>query len=193
MEENKDMEQQIDNQQEQENKDVDKQELTAEEQLQQMRVEMAKLKKQQEKAASEAADYKKQLRAKQSADEIALQEKAEKEAERDAQFEQLLKENKVNKLEKNFLALGYPEEKANKAAIAQYEGDTDTLFKIQLEMQQALVKQKEAEWLKSRPEVSIGAGNEKTTVTREQFEKMGYSQQVAFKQKYPQTYKSYTE
>ncbi len=167
--------------------------LSVEEQLQQMRVENAKLKKLQEKAASEAAEYKKQLRAKQSADEIALQEKAEKEAERDEQFKQLLKENEVNKLEKNFLALGYPEDKANLAAIAQYDGDTDTLFKIQSEMQQALVKQKEAEWLKSRPEVSTGAGDEKPAITREQFEKLGYSARVEFKRKYPQTYKAYTK
>ena len=54
--------------------------LSAEEQLQQMRVEMAKMKKSLDKATGEAADYKKQLRARQSEDEIRLQEKAEKEA-----------------------------------------------------------------------------------------------------------------
>ena len=72
--------------------------LSAEEQLQQMRVEMAKMKKSLDKATGEAADYKKQLRAKQSEDEIRLQEKAEKEAERQEQFDKLLKENTVNKL-----------------------------------------------------------------------------------------------
>ena len=158
-----------------------------------MRVEMAKMKKSLDKATGEAADYKKQLRAKQSEDEIRLQEKAEKEAERQEQFEKLLKENTVNKLSKNFLKLGYPEDKAEEAANAQYEGDTETLFCIQSEVQASLIKQKEAEWLKSRPPVATGVGDEKTTVTKEQFNKMGYSERVEFKQKYPETYKSYTE
>ena len=69
-----------------------------------------------------------------------------------------MKENTVNKLSKNFLKLGYPEDKAEEAAIAQYEGDTGTLFRIQSEIQQSLIKQKEAEWVKSRPEVNTGAG-----------------------------------
>ena len=133
--------------------------LSAEEQLQQMRVEMAKMKKSLDKATGEAADYKKQLRARQSEDEIRLQEKAEKEAERQEQFDKLLKENTVNKLSKNFLKLGYPEDKAEEAANAQYDGDTETLFRIQSEVQASLIKQKEAEWLKSRPPVTTGAGD----------------------------------
>ena len=74
------------------------------------------------------------------------------------QIENLLKENTVNKLSKNFLKLGYPEDKAEEAATAQYEGDTETLFRIQSEVQADLIKQKEAEWLKNRPEVNTGAG-----------------------------------
>ena len=87
------------------------------------------------------------------------QEKAEKEVERQEQFDKLLKENTVNKLSKNFLKLGYPEDKAEEAANAQYDGDTETLFRIQSEVQESLIKQKEAEWLKSRPPVATGAGD----------------------------------
>lgn len=167
--------------------------LSVEEQLQQALVENEKLKRAQEKAASDAADWKKKYNATLTDAQKAAQEKAEKEAERQEQFEQLLKENTVNKLSKNFLKLGYPEDKAEEAANAQYDGDTETLFRIQSEMQESLIKQKEAEWLKSRPVVTTGAGDEKTTVTKEQFNKMGYAKRVEFKQKYPETYKSYTE
>lgn len=167
--------------------------LSAEEQLQQALVEIEKLKRAQEKAASDAADWKKKYNATLTDAQKAAQEKAEKEAERQEQFDKLLKENTVNKLSKNFLKLGYPEDKAEEAANAQYDGDTETLFRIQSEVQESLIKQKEAEWLKSRPVVTTGAGDEKTTVTREQFNKMGYSKRVEFKQKYPETYKSYTE
>ena len=162
--------------------------LSAEEQIQALMLENAKLKKLQEKAASEAADYKKKYNATLTDAQKAAQQKAEKEAERQEQFDKLLKENTVNKLSKNFLKLGYPEDKAEEAANAQYDGDTETLFRIQSEVQESLIKQKEAEWLKSRPPVTTGAGDEKTTVTREQFNKMGYSKRVEFKQKYPETY-----
>ena len=137
----------------------DEPELTTEEQLQQMRIENEKLKRAQEKAATDAADWKKKYNATLSDTQRLSQEKAEKEAEREEKFNQLLKENKVNKLEKNFLALGYPEDKATQAAVAQYDGDTDTLFKIQAEMQQAAVKKAEADWLKNRPPVNTGAGD----------------------------------
>lgn len=130
-----------------------------EEQLQALRVENAKLRKATDKATSEASSYKKQLREKQTVDEIAMQEKAEKEAARQEAYEQLLRENKINKLEKKFVVLGYTEEQANKAATATYDGDTDTLFRIQTEFNDALVKAKEAEWLKSRPQVQSGVGS----------------------------------
>jgi len=168
-------------------------ELSEAEQMQQMRVEMAKLKKAQEKAASEAADYKKKYNATLSESEQKKQEEAEKQAERDEEFEKLKKENTVTKYEKNYLTLGYPQELATKAANAQYDNDTDALFKIQSDFQSILKKNMEAEWLKSRPVPMVGAGEEKTTVTKEQFSKMGYAKRVEFKQKYPETYKSYIE
>lgn len=167
--------------------------LSVEEQLQQALVENEKLKRAQEKAASDAADWKKKYNATLTDAQKAAQEKAEKEAERQEQFDRLLKENTVNKLAKNFLKLGYPEDKAEEAANAQYDGDTETLFRIQSEIQQSLVKQAEAEWIKNRPPVATGAGDEKTAVTKEQFNKMGYAQRVEFKRKYPETYKSFIE
>ena len=167
------------------------QELSVEEQLQQLRLENARLKRATDRATSEAANFKKQLREKQTTDEIAAQEKADREAEREEQFNALLRENKITKLEKQFLALGYNAENATKAATAQYDGDMDTLFKIQSEVQASMIRAKEAEWIKNRPEVNAGAGGEKTSVTKEQFDKMGYKEIVEFKNKYPETYKKY--
>lgn len=123
-----------------------------------LKVQLAKMKKAMDKATSDTAKYKKQLREKQTAEEAALQEKAEKEAEREEAFQKLLKENTVTKYEKNFVALGYSEELATKAANAQYDGDTEELFKIQQDFQSALLRQKEAEWAKSRPNPQAGNG-----------------------------------
>lgn len=163
-----------------------------EEQLQALMLENAKLKRATDKATSEASNFKKQLREKQSADEIALQEKAEREAQREEQFNALLRENQINKMEKNFIALGYSLEQATKAATAQVDGDTDSLFKIQSEVQQSLIKAQKAEWLKSVPAINAGVGDEKPPITKEQFDKLGYSEECEFKRKYPETYKLYT-
>lgn len=147
---------------EQENEKPSGDDASLAEQVAQLRVENAKIKKAMDRATSEAANYKKKLREKQSAEEIALQEKAEKEAEREEAYQMLLKENTVTKYEKNFLALGYSEELAAKAANAQYDGDTEELFKIQQDFQTALLKQKEAEWAKSRPNPQAGNGEGNT-------------------------------
>lgn len=130
-----------------------------EEQLQQMRIENAKLKKAQEDAATDASNWKKKYNATLSDAEKLAQEKADKEAEKDAELAKLRKDSAVSKYEKNFLTLGYSQELAKKAAEAQFEGDTDTLFLVQSQAQEAIVKAKEAEWYKNRPEITTGAGD----------------------------------
>ena len=161
------------------------------EQVAQLRVQNAKLKKASDRATSEAASYKKQLREKQTAEVIALQEKAEKEAEREEQFQKLLRENTITKFEKNFLALGYPADLAAKAAEAQCDNDTDELFSIQQTFLESRDKAMKAEWMKSMP--APPAGNDDCPVSREQFRKMKYSERVAFKQRYPEMYKEYVK
>lgn len=167
--------------------------LTAEEQLEQMRVEMLKIKKAQEKAASEAAEYKKKYSATLSEAEKKKQEEAEKKVEQDEEIKRLRRENTVNKWVKNYLKLGYADEMAEEAAAAQYDGDSETMLRLQAEHQASLLKQEQAKWLKSRPTPKIGTGEGgDTDVTREQFNRMGYRQRVEFKAKYPDVYKSYT-
>lgn len=130
-----------------------------EEQMQQLRIENAKLKKAQEDAATDASNWKKKYNATLSDAEKLAQEKADKEAEKDAELAKLRKESAVSKYEKNFLTLGYSQELAKKAAEAQFDGDTDTLFLVQSQAQEAIVKAKEAEWYKNRPEINTGAGD----------------------------------
>lgn len=128
--------------------------------LQQMMVENAKLKKAFDKSASEAAEWKKKYNATLTEKEQMDQEKAEKEAEREEMFEQLKRENTINKNEKNYLALGYPPEMANKAAVAQADNDFDTLYKLQQDVMSQKLKDQEAEWLKNRPDFSAGGKEE---------------------------------
>lgn len=130
-----------------------------EEQMQQLRIENAKLKKAQEDAATDASNWKKKYNATLSDAEKLAQEKADKEAEKDAELNRLRRESAVSKFEKNFLTLGYSQELAQKAAEAQFDGDTDTLFLVQSQAQEAILKAKESEWYKNRPEVNTGVSN----------------------------------
>ena len=128
--------------------------------VQALMVEIAKLKRANDKLSSEAADYKRKYRDTLSEQEQASMEKAEREAEKEEQYKRLLKENTVFKSEKNFLVLGYDEKQAHDAAVAQYDGDFDTLYRIQKDVQDSLITKQKEEWLKTRPQVQSGGSKE---------------------------------
>ena len=156
--------------------------------VQELMVELAKLKKAQERAASEAAEYKKKYNAKLSEKERVDAEKAEREAEREEQFQQLLRENKINKLEKYYLGeLKYTPDEASQMAIAEVDDDFDAKLKIQLAVDKRKKKEYEAEFIKSRPQMNAGTGDGKV-VTLEQFTKMGVADRVKLKRSDPDGY-----
>lgn len=142
--------------------------------VQELMVELAKVKRAQEKAASEAAEYKKKYNAKLSEKEKADEEKARIEAEKDEKFEQIMRENKINKLEKSYLALGYTVDEASKMAIAEVDEDLDAKLKIQLAVKKRWEREKESEFYKNRPELNAGVGEKQ--LTKEQFDSMGLAE-----------------
>ena len=143
--------------------------------VQELMVELAKLKRAQEKAASEAAEYKKKYNAKLSEKEKADEEKARIEAEKDEQFQQLVRENKINKLEKSYLSLGYTADEASKMAVAEVDEDFDAKLKIQLAVQKRQKREYEAEFYKNRDRFNAGTGGDKA-ITKEQFDNMGLAE-----------------
>ncbi|MBR4590637.1 MAG: hypothetical protein IKO36_08285 [Bacteroidaceae bacterium] len=159
-------------------------ELTAQNQT--LMNEVAKLKKASDKNASEAAEFKKKYRETLSAQEQASEEKAEAEAEREEQFKKLLRENQIAKYVRQYMKQGYKEELAQKAAEAMYDGDTDALFNAQTEATGEIIKAKEREWLKSRPDVNAGTGTQ--GVTKEQFDSMNMMQRSELRRKSPEVY-----
>ena len=121
---------------------------------QELMLEIARLKRSNDKLAKENGDLNKKYRATLSEQEVANMEKAEAEAAKEARLAELERKDKVHDLTENFMDLGYSKDLAKKAAEAQVDGDTATLFDIQQKVQDALLKAKEAEWLKSRPEIN---------------------------------------
>ena len=130
--------------------------LSIEEQMQQLMVENAKMKRAMDKAASEAADYKKKYNATLSEKEQADLAKAEREAERDAHLQELEREVSIHRFTESYLDLGYDKDSAIKAATAQVDNDVDTLFKLQKKVIDEKVLAKEQELIKDIPRAKTG-------------------------------------
>ena len=120
--------------------------------------EVEKLRNAVTKANGEAAEYKKQLKAKRTDDENAAQEQADKLAEMQKQIEaltadkeNLVKEKTLASYREKFVAQGYDAELANKAASALADGDMDKVFKFQSEFMTAHDTAYKASLLKDMP------------------------------------------
>ena len=120
--------------------------------------EVEKLRNAVTKANSEAAEYKKQLKAKRTDDENAAQEQADKLAELQKQNEEyaktvaaLKKEKTIATYKAEFVKQGYEAELADKAANALADNDTAKLFKYQSEFMSAHDTSFKASLLKDMP------------------------------------------
>ena len=165
---------------------------TAEEMYAELLAENKRMKKAFDKASSEAADYKKQLMATKSESEKLSMEKAERDAALKEELEALRKESKVNKYAKSFMACGYTEEMATKAAEAQYSGDTDELFRLQKLHSDNMAKQIRADIMKSMPVPATG-NDDDVHITQEQFDKMSYLELKDLYEKHPEIYKRFAK
>ena len=130
--------------------------MSIEEQMQQLMVENAKLKRAVDKSSSEAADYKKKYNATLSEKEQADMAKAEEQARRDERLAELERENSIHRFTEQYLDLGYDKESATAAATAQVDNDVDTLFKLQKKIIDEKVLAKEQELIKDIPRAKTG-------------------------------------
>lgn len=119
--------------------------------------EITKLKTALSKANSEAADYKKQLRAKQTADEAA-------EAERNANIEKLTQENAelrramaLSETKGKLLGMGYDEKLAESTAAAMVDGNMDVVMENQRKYLEVQRKDILAEKMKKTPRPASGS------------------------------------
>ena len=164
MEDNKNLEGQ--GQQNQEpNATTDEKEPTVEElmaQLAQERANSAKLQNDYNKASSEAANYRKQLKAKQTAEE---QEEAKREAEEEhKKYVKGLEDTiKMTNATNRYLALGMSGDMAKDTVQAELDGDMVKVTENMSKFKDASIKEAETEWLKSRPPVNAGQGEDEET------------------------------
>lgn len=128
------------------------------------RAEKEKYKNISDKAASEAAKYKKELRSKQTAEEKEAEAKAEAERVRNEELENLRKELNHNKAVTAYKAI-QNEKVVENLIEAVSEADHAAIAAIIEAEKKAAVKEAQTEWLKSRPQVNAGSYS---SMTREQ-------------------------
>jgi hypothetical protein len=134
--------------------------------------EVDKLKAALSRANSQAADYKRQLRAKQDAAEAAEAERAEQEQAMREELETLRKEKRVSDYTGKCLALNMDADLAGKTANALADGDMDSVFDCLKDFVDATVTRLNNEALNRQPNLSTGVPPTKNTTVDTDYENM---------------------
>lgn len=135
-----------------------------------------------DKAAKEAAEYKRQLKEKMTAEESTAAEQQAKWDELQSNYNALLKKSTVAEHTAKFLALGYEEKLARETAEALFDGDMDKVFSNQQAFKAAMEKAIKADVLKQTPGPSgAGGGSEEKAENVELAKAMGAAKAASLK------------
>ena len=118
--------------------------------------EIQRLKDAVSRANSEAADYKKQLRAKQTDDEARAAEEAKTREAMQQELEALRRDKAIGNFQAKFLELGYDAAAAADAAKALQAGEFDKVFAAQATFIEATKKAAVAGALNQQPSLTPG-------------------------------------
>ena len=152
-------------------------------------IEVAQVKTARDKAASEAADFKKQLRERMSEDEAKAAEAAARYEAAMAELDALRTEKQISNYTNSYLTIGYDEKLAKSTAEALAKGDMETVFKNQKIHSENREKAIRSEMLKNTP--SPAGGNNNTSKTKEEFSKMTLAEKARFAQEHPDEYNEF--
>ena len=149
--------------------------------------EIDRLKNALSKSNSEAADYKKQLREKLSAEELKQKENDDKWAEMEEKYNALLKKDAISTNKARLLALGYEESLADETAEAMFSGDYDKVFANQKKHIEAVEKKARSEEMKKTPKPNGGSSSD--MMTKEKLRGMSSQERYQFSVEHPEEYK----
>lgn len=142
-----------------------------------------------DKYASEAANYKKQLREKLSEEEKAKAERDEEFKAMQSELETLRTEKAVDANTKRWMSLGYDEKLATETAKAMINGDTEKVFANHAKFIAEKEKNLRAQLLKDTPAPPSGEGNK--GMTKDDFSKLSLAEKQAFAKEKPEQYKEF--
>lgn len=101
----------------------------------------------------------------------------------------LLKEREIVNAERRFISVGCDAEIASEGAKALIESDYDGLFNVFEKIIDAKIAGEKSELLKAMPKPQGSSSS--STMTREQFDKLGYKELKELKEKDPETYNKF--
>jgi hypothetical protein len=149
--------------------------------------EIDRLKTALSKSNSEAADYKKQLREKMSADELKAKEDAEQREKLQSDYDALLRKVTVSENKSKLLALGYEDKLADETAEAMANGEIEKVFANQKKHLEAIRKEIRSEILAETPKPD--GGNSSSGMTKEKLRGMSAQERYEYSVAHPEEYK----
>lgn len=158
--------------------------------LERLKVENGKLKNAQSNASADASKYKKQLQERMSEQERAETETKELIAQLRADNERMKREQEVAVRTAAYVGVGFDEIAAKKAA-ESYGSNHDDFMEALKTFLTAHDKALKAEALRATPRP--GVGGVEPTITKDQFDKMTYSERVKIFEEQPELYKEFTK
>ena len=142
-----------------------------------------------DKASSEIAGYKKQLRERMTEEEAAKAKAAEDMAAVMAELETLRADKTISEYTTQFMGIGYDEALAKATATALQKGDVTTMFKNHAKFVVDREKALKAEFLKDTPTPPAGEGSK--GMTKEEFSKLSLTEKSKFAAENPERYKEF--
>ena len=149
--------------------------------------ELERLRNALSKSNSEAADFKKQLREKMTADEIKAKEDAESREKLQKDYDELVKKVAISDNKAKLLALGYDDTLATETAEAMANGELDKVFTNQKKHLEAMEKKVRSEILKDTPKPDGGSSQD--TMTKEKLRGMSAQERYNYSIEHPDEYK----
>ncbi len=152
-----------------------------------LRAELAKNKAALDKATKEAGDYKKQLRAKQSAEEAAEEAEKERREAVEKELAELRKERAVANISKKTFTFLQDEGLATAVAEALF-GAEDPDAAVDAFAKAWIAKEKKLRLEFGKIPAPGAGGSEGPSITKEELDKLNYRQRIEFATKHPDEY-----
>lgn len=178
---------------EQENKEPKEEKSTVdlEARIKQLEAENGKLRQANTNASADASKWKKQYQDKLSEEDRKKEQQEEQEAALRQELEALKAERNVANHKSQLLSIGFEDALAQDVASAINDGDTAKLFDGLRRFITAHDKQLKENAFRTNP--TLQAGGASKAVTKEQFDKMGYTERLAVYNEHPDLYREYTK
>lgn len=155
--------------------------------LERLKEENSKLKNAQSNASADASKYKKQLQERMTEQERAANETKELIERLKEENAQMKRNQTLAEQTSGFMGVGFDAELAKKAAEAHVDGDFSSMINALRDFITQHDKNIRADELRNTPRP--GVGGDTPTITKEQFNAMGYSERLKIHDTYPDLYK----